>query len=303
MDQMEKQKATLGAKLDQPDMGEAFVRKFALRVFNLADDEDRAGKANKGTALNFYSASQFFDVITQFGELDADLTEKQKYAKFKAADINSCLKKGIKPKPGPPGSEEEDEKLLEANGFGDSNSNSNPPNPQIDIPNFPDPPQNSNSSHIPQFPTNQTNSYPDIPSFPDPPTHKQGSNIPNPQFTNYNESHTTKTNSFDIPDPNFSQSSPTSSNQRPAQSHFQQPPPQQFQHQAAQQPQPRPAQNQPQQQYQPPPLNSNFQPTENDLTLANKYSKFVVSSLQFDDVPSAIKNCRLVLKHLTGQDH
>jgi hypothetical protein len=45
-----------------------------------------------------------------------------------------------------------------------------------------------------------------------------------------------------------------------------------------------------------------FQPNAQDLELASKYARFIVSSLQFDDVPAAVKNARLVLKHLTGQD-
>lgn len=36
----------------------------------------------------------------QFGELPSDISEKIKYAKWKAADISKALKQGLKPKPG-----------------------------------------------------------------------------------------------------------------------------------------------------------------------------------------------------------
>jgi vacuolar protein sorting-associated protein VTA1 len=35
------------------------------------------------------------------------MVEKRKYAKWKATDISKALKQGIKPKPGPPGGQDE----------------------------------------------------------------------------------------------------------------------------------------------------------------------------------------------------
>jgi hypothetical protein len=49
--------------------------------------------------------------------------------------------------------------------------------------------------------------------------------------------------------------------------------------------------------------NNEFIPSEKDIELATKYAKFVVSSLQFEDIPSAIKNLKLSLKYLTGKDY
>ncbi|KAM9971195.1 hypothetical protein ACTFIW_011171 [Dictyostelium discoideum] len=49
-------------------------------------------------------------------------------------------------------------------------------------------------------------------------------------------------------------------------------------------------------------INLNHTPSDTDKASAEKYSKWVISSLQFDDVPSAVKNAKLSLKYLTGED-
>ncbi|KAN0033138.1 hypothetical protein ACTA71_011346 [Dictyostelium dimigraforme] len=49
-------------------------------------------------------------------------------------------------------------------------------------------------------------------------------------------------------------------------------------------------------------MNLNYTPSDTDKASAEKYSKWVISSLQFDDVPSAVKNVKLSLKYLTGVD-
>eukprot|EP00947_MAST-08B_sp_MAST-8B-sp1_P006502 g6502.t1 len=96
----------------QPEEAKEFVKSFALNVFKRADDEDREGRANKQTAKTYYAAASFFDVMKQFGELDEDVAQMCKYAKWKTTDIMKALKEGRKPQPGPPGGEDDD-------GFGD----------------------------------------------------------------------------------------------------------------------------------------------------------------------------------------
>ena len=46
-----------------------YVLVFAMRIFVAADNEDRAERADKRTAQNFFAAANFFEVATQFGEL------------------------------------------------------------------------------------------------------------------------------------------------------------------------------------------------------------------------------------------
>lgn len=80
---------------------------FAFNVFQRADNEDRSGNATKVTAKTFYAAGTFLDILEQFGELDMEIQEKRRYAKFKAADIINAINSGVKPTPGAPGEEEE----------------------------------------------------------------------------------------------------------------------------------------------------------------------------------------------------
>lgn len=49
------------------------------------------------------------DVLTSFGELSEDITEKRKYAKWKAAYIHNCLKAGEKPVSGPMANSDEND--------------------------------------------------------------------------------------------------------------------------------------------------------------------------------------------------
>ncbi|MCO5552388.1 hypothetical protein L7F22_005899 [Adiantum nelumboides] len=84
-----------------------YVEGFALSVFAKADKQDRAGRADLSTAKTFYAASIFIEVLRQFGPLQPDLEQKQKYAAWKAADIRKAISEGRKPVPGPPGGDED----------------------------------------------------------------------------------------------------------------------------------------------------------------------------------------------------
>ncbi|KAJ8500302.1 hypothetical protein OPV22_010854 [Ensete ventricosum] len=98
MGQLEKDKKSL--KLGPDDY--LYVEGFASNLFAKADKQDRAGRADLNTAKTFYAASIFFEILCQFGELQPDIEQKQKYAVWKAADIRKALKEGRKPEPGPP---------------------------------------------------------------------------------------------------------------------------------------------------------------------------------------------------------
>ncbi|CAI5991307.1 unnamed protein product [Closterium sp. NIES-64] len=99
MSRLEKDKAALQLS---PDDG-LHVEGFAQRVFSKADKQDRAGRADMGTAKTFYAAGIFFEVCRQFGELALEVEQKQRYAVWKAADIRRALADGRRPTPGPPG--------------------------------------------------------------------------------------------------------------------------------------------------------------------------------------------------------
>ncbi|KAL9663904.1 hypothetical protein QQ045_019298 [Rhodiola kirilowii] len=103
MKQLEKDKksVTLG-----PD-DNLYLEGFASNVFAKADKQDRAGRADLNTAKTFYAASIFFEILNQFGELQPDLEQKQKYAAWKAVDIRKALKEGRKPEPGTPAADKD----------------------------------------------------------------------------------------------------------------------------------------------------------------------------------------------------
>lgn len=98
MDQVEKEKAQIGLV----DDAKAQVQDTAMKIFLKADNKYRAGQADLSTVKALKGAAVLFDVCRQFhpdGELDADVMEKQKYAKYKAAEIFMCLKEGRAPQP------------------------------------------------------------------------------------------------------------------------------------------------------------------------------------------------------------
>lgn len=103
MKQLEKDKKSI--QLGPED--NLYLEGFALNVFGKADKQDRAGRADLNTAKTFYAASIFFEILNQFGQVQPDLEQKQKYAAWKAADIRKALKEGRKPTAGPPAGDED----------------------------------------------------------------------------------------------------------------------------------------------------------------------------------------------------
>ncbi|KAL3910396.1 MAG: hypothetical protein SGARI_002141, partial [Bacillariaceae sp.] len=88
------------------DEAKFLCSKFANKIFDNADLEDRTGDASKSTARVFYAAGSFLDILQQFYQDDDDseelveLKKKSKYAKWKAADILKAIKEGREPSPG-----------------------------------------------------------------------------------------------------------------------------------------------------------------------------------------------------------
>jgi vacuolar protein sorting-associated protein VTA1 len=71
MTKLETEKKSLAVSLEERKL---ICEKFAFSVFARADEEDRAGNSNKGTARTFYAAGTFFDILEQFGELASDVS-------------------------------------------------------------------------------------------------------------------------------------------------------------------------------------------------------------------------------------
>ncbi|NP_001315322.1 lyst-Interacting Protein5-like protein [Solanum lycopersicum] len=188
INQLEKDKKSL--KLGPDD--HLHVEGFALNVFAKADKQDRAGRADLNTAKTFYAASIFFEILNQFGELQPDLEQKQKYAAWKAADIRKALKEGRKPIPGPPGDEGDTSEFtsVPSNTYDLPSSGTDSfikPEPESDssnhmydsapLPARPSPPATTPPpphSHIPPSPSASTTQSPPSHFPPSPPSYPSG---------------------------------------------------------------------------------------------------------------------------------
>ncbi|KAJ7103362.1 Vta1 like-domain-containing protein [Mycena belliarum] len=115
---LERMKAAIGPTdaIDIEAASAAYVENFALRVFGVADNEDRSGSGNRSTAKKFLAAANFLEVLKTFPKAEVSETneEKIRYAKWKAADIAKAYREGRKATPGPAGSDPAiDAELLE----------------------------------------------------------------------------------------------------------------------------------------------------------------------------------------------
>lgn len=103
------------------DESKFLCQKFAEKIFDKADEEDRSGKADRNTARTFYAAASFLEILQQFYQDDdaseelAEQKKKSVYCKWKSTEILKAIKEGRTPTPGgygesePSGEEEEKE--------------------------------------------------------------------------------------------------------------------------------------------------------------------------------------------------
>ncbi|PKY19785.1 DUF605-domain-containing protein [Rhizophagus irregularis] len=150
--------------------GEAYIENFSLKVFTIADNEDRAGKATRNTAKTFLAAASYMDLLRIFGNINKEFEDKIIYAKWKAVDITKALKEGRTPVPGPPGGEQDeqkpefDENNLSIPGIDQFSPAQTTPNPTV-LPTGPPPTSNNDAiDTFPIFPSASTpnNSVPDV---------------------------------------------------------------------------------------------------------------------------------------------
>lgn len=113
LDLLERMKQNIGEveAMEVEDTSAAYVENFALKVFGIADNEDRNGKSTRATAKKFLAASHFLEVLKVFpqSEISESNADKIRYAKWKAADIAKAFREGRKPTPGPAAEATEDE--------------------------------------------------------------------------------------------------------------------------------------------------------------------------------------------------
>ncbi|KAI8826932.1 Vta1 like-domain-containing protein [Fimicolochytrium jonesii] len=236
-------------------VGYAHLENFALKIFLNADAEDRQGRASKKTAKVFLAASIFLDLLRVFGEIDAEIADKIRYSKFKAADIIKALREGRTPTPGLPGEELPPDESESAPPGGNGEPAGSLPHPDFGSPYDPsyDPntiprdnfaPPSAPSSHFEpnSYPPPQSQSGPSYPQYPDAPPPSQQPYNPPPSSPK-------KTAQTSIP--------PSSTSAKTAQQAYE----------------------------------INYKAVQS----AQKHSKFAISALQYDDVASAIENLEKAL--------
>ena len=99
LEQLEMMKTTYAGdpEIEDSEIGRLKVEKFALQVFENADKEERASKADRNTSLKFLAASTFLEICQAFGSPEKDLVDKRKYAKVQAMRIQSAIVAGKDP--------------------------------------------------------------------------------------------------------------------------------------------------------------------------------------------------------------
>ena len=335
---LESLKGEMAARLPTEPQQQEHVITFTLRVFENADNEDRSGTPTRKTAQNFYAANNFFNVVKQFfpnGALPEDMLEKQKYAKWKAADITTALRDGRTPKSGGPLDQEAPAPSPQDLSLFPSAPSALPspsPPPASLSSLFPSPPAadhhaNNPASLFPSapttppslFPTSSPASAPAASLFPSPPPSNPNINNNNNNNNNMNNNNLMQFNNNNNPNHTLFPSTPSTPPSSlfpspppstPSASLFPSPPsqpsPQPFP-QPAPQPTPQPAPQPAPTQFPaaPQPIVQHTLPTHSTevsdkvLMEAQKFARFAVSSLQFEDVPAAIDNLKKALNLLT----
>jgi len=104
MDWLEKQKNNLkdNDMITIETAAQAHIENYAVKLFNFADGMDRQANYNKNIVKLFFTAGLLMDVLSVFGDVSEEITNTQKYAKWKATYIHNCMKNGETPTPGPP---------------------------------------------------------------------------------------------------------------------------------------------------------------------------------------------------------
>nr|SVE74887.1 EOG090X0GPB [Daphnia carinata] len=99
MDWLEKAKQNMKSNETVSDeiVAQAHLENVAVKLFNWADTEDRQKHYNKNVVKAFYSAGMLLDVCSVFGELNEDVAQQKKYAKWRAAHLHNCLNSGEMP--------------------------------------------------------------------------------------------------------------------------------------------------------------------------------------------------------------
>ncbi|KAM7216570.1 vacuolar protein sorting-associated protein vts1 [Rhypophila decipiens] len=105
LEQTKKEYAHEDAILDDI-AGQAYVEQFAQETLDRAERVVKANKVTQQTATTFDAAATFFHLVNIWGQPDQETQQKIKYAKWNAARIAKALKEGKDPNESNPKHEE-----------------------------------------------------------------------------------------------------------------------------------------------------------------------------------------------------
>ncbi|KAI0599029.1 DUF605-domain-containing protein [Biscogniauxia sp. FL1348] len=322
MDKLEQTKtdnANNDAILDDA-VGQAYVEQFAQETFERALRPLKANKVTQQTASTFEAAATFFQLTNIWGQPDAETQGKIKYCKWNAARILKAIKEGKDPNESNPKQEEDKAEgsapALDPNDPEVQMIDSAQPRPVTveDVPDEggkeqptaseyslqapapeqvspiapPDPPVQDPGDYFPSAPGPSAESTLDLPST---------TNMPVPGSQPFGDAPSAPQDFYRAP-PQPPASAPTP--------HFI-PPQQRREPPAAQNysshpPQPTvpPAAPQPTQQYGSSggPAGSSYNTDDMAIVQAQKHAKWAISALNFEDVPTAVRELQAALATL-----
>uniref|UniRef100_A0A6B2G031 Vacuolar protein sorting-associated protein VTA1 homolog (Trinotate prediction) n=1 Tax=Myxobolus squamalis TaxID=59785 RepID=A0A6B2G031_MYXSQ len=99
IDYLEKKKENLlqGEAADiinSNDVLSVYIENYACKLFDWANAKDQESKYTIALVKGFFTASLLFDVLTQFGPLSNEDSERRKYARWRSTHINKCIQEG-----------------------------------------------------------------------------------------------------------------------------------------------------------------------------------------------------------------
>ncbi|KAG7292807.1 hypothetical protein NEMBOFW57_002851 [Staphylotrichum longicolle] len=108
MDKLEQTKAEYANEdaITDDTAGQAYVEQFAQETLDRAERVVKANRVTQQTATTFDAAATFFHVANVWGPVDQETQQKIKYAKWNAARIVKAIKEGVDPNESNPKHEE-----------------------------------------------------------------------------------------------------------------------------------------------------------------------------------------------------
>ncbi|GAB7344717.1 hypothetical protein MBLNU457_3187t1 [Dothideomycetes sp. NU457] len=315
MDKLERVKSEGNDAIVDDVAAKAYVEQFALETFQRADDAIHNNKAARSTIDSFQAASTFLELLSVWSPLDTETAAKIKYAKYHALRIAKAIKNGEDPNASNPVQEQPPATPSAEQGLQPSSASYHPPTVET-VPNSVQPSRPGSVAQASPFnPPSNTQPDPVVspidPMETDNPRQNSvgGGYFPDvPTFTSEAVPPTVPTVN-DAVSPALPTAPPMDSLRSPPAMNDTVPSPHDFYHQqpsqppAAQAPPPT-VTNPPPAVTQPPPTMSTstggYRTDDESVAAAQKHAKWAMSALNFEDVPTAVKELRIALQSLGG---